>query len=105
VAGNDHPDVAVTAICAHEYGHILQFKRGLIPRLQAGQTTVKRAERQDQPGPDRAGEKADRIETDTDLIEFALADVALEDDFVDVFKRSRGKVDPDLKLGFSFCSV
>ncbi|HEX2885618.1 metalloprotease [Vineibacter terrae] len=44
MAGDDHPDVAVTAVCAHEYGHILQFKRGLIPRLQAGQTTVKRAE-------------------------------------------------------------
>ena len=44
MSGNDHPDVAVTAICAHEYGHILQFKRGLIPRLRAGQSTVKRAE-------------------------------------------------------------
>lgn len=40
------------------------------------------------------------IETDTDLIEFALATVALEDSFAEVFKRSRGKVDPDLKLGF-----
>jgi hypothetical protein len=40
------------------------------------------------------------IETDTDLIEFALATVALEDKFAEVFKRSRGKVDPDLKLGF-----
>jgi hypothetical protein len=40
------------------------------------------------------------IETDTDLIEFALATVALEDNFAEVFKKSRGKVDPDLKLGF-----
>jgi hypothetical protein len=40
------------------------------------------------------------IETDTDLIEFALATVALEDDFAEVFRKSRGKVDPDLKLGF-----
>ena len=40
------------------------------------------------------------IETDTDLIEFALATVALEDNFADVFKESRGKVDPKLKLGF-----
>jgi hypothetical protein len=40
------------------------------------------------------------IETDTDLIEFALAAVALEDKFADVFKASRGKVDPKLKLGF-----
>lgn len=40
------------------------------------------------------------IETDTDLIEFALATVALEDNFAEVFRKSRGKVDPELKLGF-----
>jgi hypothetical protein len=40
------------------------------------------------------------IEADTDLIEFALATVALKDNFAEVFKESRGKVDPELKLGF-----
>lgn len=40
------------------------------------------------------------IESDTDLIEFALASVALEDNFAEAFKAARGKVDPDLKLGF-----
>src|SRR5262245_46874892 len=40
------------------------------------------------------------IESDTDLIEFALANVALEDDFAEAFKAARGKVDPDLKLGY-----
>ncbi len=40
------------------------------------------------------------IESDTDLIEFALASIALEDNFVEVFKDSRGKVDPALKLGY-----
>jgi hypothetical protein len=40
------------------------------------------------------------IESDTDLIEFALANIALEDNFAEVFKASHGKVDPDLKLGF-----
>lgn len=40
------------------------------------------------------------IETDTDLIEFALATVALEDNFAEAFKHSRGKVERDLKLGF-----
>ncbi|WP_368904532.1 hypothetical protein [Taklimakanibacter lacteus] len=40
------------------------------------------------------------IETDTDLIEFALANIALEDRFAEVFKESRGKVDSDIKLGF-----
>jgi hypothetical protein len=39
-------------------------------------------------------------ETDTGLIELALATVALEDDFAETFKESRGKVDPALKLGF-----
>jgi hypothetical protein len=39
-------------------------------------------------------------EKDTDLIEFALATVALEDNFAEAFKESRGKVDPTLKLGF-----
>jgi hypothetical protein len=40
------------------------------------------------------------IVTDTDLIEFALATVALEDNFAESFKESRGKVDSELKLGF-----
>jgi hypothetical protein len=40
------------------------------------------------------------IEADTDLIEFALANVALEDKFSDAFRASRGKVDQDVKLGF-----
>jgi hypothetical protein len=40
------------------------------------------------------------IETDTALIEFALASVALDDDFAQAFRESRGKVDPKLKLGF-----
>ncbi len=40
------------------------------------------------------------IETDTDLIEFALANIALEDRFAETFKAVRGMVDPDLKLGF-----
>lgn len=40
------------------------------------------------------------IESDTDLIEFALASVALEDDFSEAFSASRGKVDRELKLGF-----
>jgi len=40
----EHPDVAATAICAHEFGHIVQFKRDLLPILSAGQRTVKRTE-------------------------------------------------------------
>ncbi len=40
------------------------------------------------------------IETDTDLIEFALATIALDDNFARAFKESRGAVDPELKLGF-----
>jgi hypothetical protein len=48
----------------------------------------------------RQAKRQTGIEADTDLIEFALATVALEDNFAQVFKTSRGKVDPELKLGF-----
>ena len=48
----------------------------------------------------RQAKRQTGIETDTDLIEFALATVALEDNFADVFKESRGKLHPKLKLGF-----
>jgi len=40
------------------------------------------------------------IEADTDLIEFALANIALKDDFAKTFRETRGTVDPTLKLGF-----
>ena len=40
------------------------------------------------------------IQADTDLIEFALATVALEDTFAETFKEARGKVDPELNLAF-----
>lgn len=40
------------------------------------------------------------IEADTDLIAFALASVALEDNFAETFAKARGKVDPGLTLGF-----
>lgn len=40
------------------------------------------------------------IESDSELIEFALASIALEDNFAESFKESRGKVDPELELGF-----
>jgi hypothetical protein len=40
------------------------------------------------------------IAKDTDLIEFALANVALDDDFAEAFRSTIGSVDPALKLGF-----
>jgi hypothetical protein len=40
------------------------------------------------------------IDTEADLIDFALANLALEDNFADAFKDARGKVDAKLKLGF-----
>jgi len=40
------------------------------------------------------------IETDSDLIEFALASIALDDDFGRVLREVDGTVSPDLKLGF-----
>jgi predicted metalloprotease len=40
----EHPDVGVTAVCAHEFGHVLQFKYGLRDVILRGQRTVKRIE-------------------------------------------------------------
>ena len=41
-----------------------------------------------------------RLQLRGELIAFALASVALEDNFAEAFKKSRGKVPADLKLGF-----
>ncbi len=48
----------------------------------------------------RQAKRQTGIQTDTDLIEFALATVALEDHFAETFKTARGTVDPEIKLGF-----
>lgn len=40
------------------------------------------------------------IKTDSDLIAFALAQLALDDDFPEAMRRLRGTVDPDLKLDY-----
>jgi hypothetical protein len=40
----ENPDAGVAAVCAHEFGHIVQFKRGLVATLNAGQRSVKRQE-------------------------------------------------------------
>jgi hypothetical protein len=44
--GQENPDVSVAAVCAHEFGHILQFRHGLTNQLQSGQSTTKRSELQ-----------------------------------------------------------
>jgi len=44
--GDDNPDLAVACVCAHEFGHILQYKRELDGKVRAGQPTVKRVELQ-----------------------------------------------------------
>jgi hypothetical protein len=46
MAYKEAPEVAVATVCAHEFGHILQYKYGLIDILNAGQTTIKRVELQ-----------------------------------------------------------
>jgi hypothetical protein len=38
------PEAVVSATCAHEFGHIVQYKHGLQTGLLRGQATVKRAE-------------------------------------------------------------
>lgn len=40
------------------------------------------------------------ITSDTELLEFALANVAIEDNFAEAFHAVRGTVDPDLDFGF-----
>lgn len=72
---------------AAERSGLLSEKSGRIGG-RVSQALVKQAKRQT------------GIETDTDLIEFALATVALEDNFAETFKESRGKIDPELQLGF-----
>jgi hypothetical protein len=44
MASHDNPEVGVACVCAHEFGHILQYKLGLDAKLSAGQPTVKRVE-------------------------------------------------------------
>lgn len=40
------------------------------------------------------------LESDSDLLEFALANVALRDDFPENFRKLKGTVDPTLDLEF-----
>ena len=46
MSAREHPEISVAAVCAHEFGHILQFKRNLTEVVGAGQPTVKRVELQ-----------------------------------------------------------
>jgi hypothetical protein len=48
----------------------------------------------------KQAKKKTGIDGDTDLIAFALANVALEDDFASAFKSAKGKITSDRKLGF-----
>lgn len=41
---DNHPEIAVATICAHEFGHIVQFKNGLINRLQGSASTMQPVE-------------------------------------------------------------
>ncbi len=38
------------------------------------------------------------LRSDTELVEFALATVALQDNFAETFRKTKGSVDPDLDL-------
>ncbi|UXN57876.1 hypothetical protein [Phyllobacterium zundukense] len=40
------------------------------------------------------------LTSDTELVEFALASLALEDNFAETFRKTQATVDPSLKLGF-----
>ncbi|GLS17859.1 hypothetical protein GCM10007874_08750 [Labrys miyagiensis] len=40
------------------------------------------------------------LASDTELMKFALASIALEDEFIEALKKVKGTVDPTLKLGY-----
>lgn len=40
----ENPEIGIAAICAHEFAHILQFKRGIRPKLVGADGHVKRLE-------------------------------------------------------------
>jgi hypothetical protein len=42
----ESPDACIAAVCAHEFGHVLQNKHDLMGKLMEGQATVKRVELQ-----------------------------------------------------------
>jgi hypothetical protein len=42
----ESPEIGVVAVCAHEFGHILQYKYGLDEKVNQGQPNVKRSELQ-----------------------------------------------------------
>jgi hypothetical protein len=44
LSSKESPDAVVAATCAHEFGHIVQYKYKLDAELKRGQGTVKRAE-------------------------------------------------------------
>ena len=48
----------------------------------------------------RAAKKRTGLDSDTDLLTVALANLAIEDTFVDAFEAAQGKLDPNLDIGF-----
>jgi hypothetical protein len=40
------------------------------------------------------------LTSDTELVKFALASLALEDEFIETLKKVKGTVDPAIKLGY-----
>lgn len=86
-SGKEHMKTVEVVLAAAERSGLLHGKEGRIGG-RVSPELVKRAKA-------RTG-----IKTDSDLIEFALANVALEDRFAESFRAARGTVDPDLDLGF-----
>ena len=86
VASAQQPRVHAVLLAATESG-LLEDKTGRI----SGRVS---------PALVRLAKARTGIGSDTDLIEFALANVALEDRFAESFKASRGTIDPDIDLGF-----
>ena len=89
-------------------GSAVSVKTGmLVPAVMVRAADMARISKQTQQVgarlPAKLLEQAKRrtgIVSTTDLLAFALANVAVEDNFARVFANARGKLDPDLDIGF-----
>jgi len=79
----ENPDAAVVAVCAHEFGHILQIKRKLKARIIIGQRTNKRVELQADFFAGYYSGIRKREQPDFPAADFALTQYNFGDDDVD----------------------
>ena len=87
-SGSERPRKLREVMAIADSEGLLQGERTRIIRGRMPEALVRRAKK-------RTG-----IHSDTDLIEVALANIAVEDDYVDWLLSRRGVIDPEVDLGF-----